>query len=340
MTLNAKVFFLWTLFSFLLAPTLAKQVDGIFTSINSIKLYEGDGYPFDFYQVNLGWEIKKSQDVQTGDTFVLNMPYVFEVRLTEDSGFKNYFDIVLSNGEHIASCTFDQAGGRTLSTQVNCQVTADLSGYQTLSGNLDFDIIFDGGGRTQTTAAASHWSTGSNTITFNNNLSKSVSFRTPDTDTAQFISRYTMKGDVFYYYLAPKDLCSGSGIKSGTFQFTVSGGPGGDFGQLNQSLTETYITNNISPFGYPKSYSSLNGKSDRYSNSGKTFKTTFGSISAGDRFWFSGFSKFTYISGTYSVYYDLEVTCKNGKKDRSRQTINLRVVQGDSGSDGDGSGEY
>lgn len=339
MSLSPGLLFLWTLFS-VFTSTLAKEVSGIFTSINSISLYSGNGYPFDFYNVNVGWKITSSQNVQTGDTFTLNMPNVFEVRLTQSGSFRNNFDIVLSNGQHIASCNFDQAGGRASSTSINCQVTADISDYSTLSGSISFDAIFDGGGRIETTSAASRWTSGSNTITFNNNLSNTVSFSTPNTDTTQFLSRYTMKGDVFYYYLAPKNLCNGGAIQSGTFQFTVSQGPGGSFGVLNQSLTETYTTNNISPFGYPKSYSTLNGASSSYANNGRQLNTNFGYIPAGNRFWFSGFSAYSYVSGTYSVNYDLEVRCASGWTDSDYQTINLQIVQGDTGSNGSGAREY
>lgn len=340
MSLSSGILLLWALFSVFITPTLAKTVDGVFNSINSIQIYQGDGYPFDFYKVNVGWKITQSQNVQTGDTFTLNMPNVFEVRLTSANGFLSYFDIVLDNGQHIASCTFDQAGGKASSTSVNCQVTADISGYSSLTGTLDFDIIFDGGGRIETTSAASRWTSGQNTITFNNNLSKTVNFNTPNINGAQFISRYTMKNDIFYYYLAPSTLCSGNGISSGTFTFTVSEGPGGEFGKLTQSLTETYSTNNLSPFGYPKSYSALSGGSSVYSSNGRVLTRTFNSIPAGDRFWFSGFSAYTYLSGTFSVNYDLRVTCKSGFQDRSTQTLNLKIVAGDSGSGGDGSGKY
>ncbi len=339
MSLSSRFLSLWVLFSIFVHQVYAKQVNGIFTSINSIQLYQGNGYPFDFYKVNVGWKITQSQNLQTGDTFTLNMPNVFEVRLTQNGGFGNYFDIVLDNGQHIASCTFDQAGGRASSTSVNCQLTADISNYDTLNGDLDFDIIFDGGGRIETTSAASRWTSGTNTITFNNNLSNTVSFNTPNTDPAQFISRYTMKGDVFYYYLAPKNLCYGAGVRSGTFTFSVSSGPG-DFGKLDQSLTETYSTGNISPFGYPKSYSALGGANPSYSSNGRTFTTTFNSINSGERFWFSGFSKYTYISGTYAVSYDLRVNCNNGWTDESANTINLQIVQGNAGSGGDGTGKF
>lgn len=339
MSLSPGLLFLWTLFSVFISPTLAKEVSGIFTSLNSISLYTGNGYPFDFYNVNVGWKITSAQNVQTGDTFTLNMPNVFEVRLTSSGSFRNNFDIVLSNGQHIASCNFNQAGGRASSTSINCQVTADISDYSTLSGSISFDAVFDGGGRIETTSAASRWTSGTNTITFNNNLSNTVSFNTPNTDTSQFLSRYTMKGDVFYYYLAPSDLCYGQGIRSGTFTFTVSQGPGGNFGVLNQSLTETYTTNNISPFGYPISYSALNSGSSSYSNSGRQLTTTFRSIPAGNRFWFSGFSAYSYVSGTYTVSYDLEVTCNNGWSDSDRNTISLQIVQGGTGSYGSGARE-
>jgi hypothetical protein len=95
------------------------------------------------------------------------MPYVFVVRKIIGGVATNYFAIT---GQIFASRSIDQAGGRAVKTTITCQVTADLSSYSTVSGTMNISIIFDDGGRTQTTDAASYWISDSNTVTFNGDL--------------------------------------------------------------------------------------------------------------------------------------------------------------------------
>ncbi|CCH42399.1 putative agglutinin-like protein [Wickerhamomyces ciferrii] len=332
---------IWTIFSLLCISTVfAKEVDGVFKSIDSLTFYQGDrNSPFDFYKAEVSWSLDPSK-ISTGDTFSLNMPYVYEVRLTTGSGFQNFFDIVLGDGKHIASCTIDQAGGRSLATKVNCQLTADVSSYQSLSGKLDFDVVFEGGGRVETVEGAKQWTAGSNTVTWNGDLQNSIYINPQSSNKQYYLSRYTMKGDMWNYFITGDSFCYGSGISRGTLKFSISGGPGGDFGVLDRNLIEFKTTNDVSPFNLPKSYGDASDVQMSYSNFGKDVTISFGNVNAGDRIWLSAFRKFAFTNSRYSIKYQLSAKCNNDLPDSYNQLINLQLVPGDAGSDGSGVGEY
>lgn len=76
-----------------LVTCYAKLIPNVFTSLGSITLDEGPQNPYGFYNMIAYWELKSSQNPQTGDTFSLNMPGVAEVRITTSEGIVDYFDI-------------------------------------------------------------------------------------------------------------------------------------------------------------------------------------------------------------------------------------------------------
>ncbi|ODV75650.1 uncharacterized protein CYBJADRAFT_171555, partial [Cyberlindnera jadinii NRRL Y-1542] len=323
--------------TFLLAASYvcAKEVDGVFTSVNRISKSSDSQtstqIPFDWYDVEVGWTIDTSK-IETGDTFSLTMPYVYQVRILNNGILSTYFDIT-SDDKTIASCDVDNAGGRSLETTITCTLTADLSSYTTFSGTADFLIVFDAGGRTETIESAKKWTSGSNVVTFNGDLSSQVSFSGINTSGRQFISRITMRGDTFYYYAAPAQLCRGGAISSGTFTFEIEN----DGYELKLEDVEAYYTNQFNSFGFPTSYSNLAITSKTLSSNKRRVTIEFGAIPAGSRFWFSDYSnKLDQNYQLYSVVDDIEVVCQGRGRDGVRETTRLTPVKGAAGGDGDG----
>jgi hypothetical protein len=117
---------------------------------------------------------------------------------------------------------FTTAGRLSLEIIIQCHVTVDLLTYPSLTGAVDFNIVFDGGGRTESIDTANHWNSGSNTVTFNSDISTQVSMQVTDTTSRLFLSIITMRSETFYYYSQPSSICNGGDINTGTFVFSDS----------------------------------------------------------------------------------------------------------------------
>ncbi|XP_050340380.1 uncharacterized protein LOC126766691 [Bactrocera neohumeralis] len=164
--------------------SLAKDLGNIFTAINSMeqttnvddKAAHG---PFAFFKTNLTFSIDVIKTgAAAGDTFPLNMPRVFEIRIL-DEGVRQYFDIKFQN-TIFASCNIKSAAGKADATTVLCTITADISAYKTISGDIKVVLVLDGGARRDALAIAKTWSLGENTVTFNNAVSGEVKLITQD----------------------------------------------------------------------------------------------------------------------------------------------------------------
>ena len=330
-------------FSIFTVLVSCKDVDGVFTAINYIRYNSNyvdatsylNGGPMSFYDTELSWLIDTSK-VNTGDYFYLNMPYVFEIRILEGTRVTNNFDILMDNGQTLASCTVDQAGGRSLETVVKCQVTANLDDYQSLSGTVGFLTVFDGGTRVETIEAANHWKSGSNVVTFNGDISRSVSFSNSETDQNQYFSRITMRGDTNYYFAPPKSVCRNAGIRSGTFQFSINQ----PYYTIVKDDSQLYYTTSLNSFGFPTDAHPVQIQSTTLSRDGLTLTITFGSVPAGARLWWSGYTLNTASYVSYQSEITLDAECVSGYTPTVKLSRTHTPIQGSAGGDGSGVSKY
>lgn len=317
----------------------AKQADEIFSSFNSIQLQSGNGYPMDLYRVVIGWSIDPSMEIGTGDKFSLDMPYVYEIRhvnSTQQENFGQSFDIYLNVDANIASCSFVQAGGRANSSKINCQIIRDISSFGAISGELTFDIMFDAGGRIENTATAAHWVQGINEVTFNGNLTNAVDFAQPDINNTNVQAWYTMKNDLFAYYLSPTSVCSSSaGILGGTLEFSITANyitvP------LNFDLTEIFIASEVSPFGFPTKTESIQIVSQDFDSSSRRVTIQFGPIYKGSRLAFSTFANMS-STASVSIVRSLSFACMDFSTFTDGQSVEMGTI--DAGQPGKDHGKY
>lgn len=320
----------------------AKQADEIFNSFNSIQLQSGNGYPMDLYRVVIGWSIDPSMEIGTGDKFSLDMPYVYEIRhvnSTQQENFGQSFDIYLNVDANIASCSFVQAGGRANSSKINCQIIRDISSFGAISGELTFDIMFDAGGRIENTATAAHWVQGINAVTFNGNLTNSVDFAQPDINNTNAQAWYTMKNDLFAYYLSPTSVCSSSaGILGGTFKFNIQSNGVPSFAYpLNLGLTEIFIASEVSPFGFPTKTESIQIVSQDFDSASQMVTIQFGPIYKGSRLAFSTFANMS-STDAISIMRTVNFACMDFTLLNDGQSVDMGVI--DAGQPGKDYGKY
>jgi hypothetical protein len=254
------------------------------------------------------------------------MPYVYQVRILSNGALTNYFDIT-KDGSTVASCTSDPAGGRSLESIIQCQVADDLSGYSSLTGTVEFTIVFDAGGRTETIDAANYWIAGRNTVTFKGDISTQVSMQSTDTTSRIFLSRITMRGDTFFYYSPSSSIFNGGAITSGTFVFQIQ-----DFQyDIDAASTEAYITSRLSTFGFPQSYDTLT-TTVTPSTDRTTITVDFGAIPARERFWVSTFGENNSENAQYTEYivkmsFNVQFSCNSGQNSNF-VTANVTPIQG------------
>lgn len=87
-----------------------------------------------------------------------------------------YFDTTF-DGEHpSALSTIYQSSGRVLSTTESCQLSTEMAEYGSISGTLQFAVVFDAGARHVTINAGKYRETAINTIIFNSDFVQTVEF--------------------------------------------------------------------------------------------------------------------------------------------------------------------
>lgn len=319
---------------------LCKDVDGVFTAISSIQKLStvsvanmGAG-PQGFYAVVMEWAVDSTM-AQTGDSFYLRMPYVSQVRILEDDMLTNSFDILLEDGQTFASCEVDQAGLRSLETVISCEMTVDINSYESLSGTLSFTIVFEGGLRLETAAASSHWEVGTNTVTFNGDLTKEVQFEAAIPDISIAVVRINMRGDTLFYFTPEPYMCSGGGASNGSLQIRTT--------ELNYPIIEEdiqlYYTRGLTELGYPKDFQALEISSSELSPNKTVLDLTYGAVPAGTRIWVSGFH--TSIGGNYPLYamvFRVNLECTNPDVEDSSIGLTVSVSPRSDSPSGDGGG--
>lgn len=244
------------------------------------------------------------------------------------------FNINLSNGDTFAKCTPQNSHIYSgTGTVLTCKIVLDMASYSSLSGTLDLPISFLGGGRTDLVSFANQWKVGANTVTFNGNLKGSVTFAAvnPSNSDPYQSSLVNYYGQQYQYYLSPKDMCNGGAVKQGTFTFNIQTSVDGA-GILLKDQTQYHVSSNanLDAFLYPTAYSNLNVLSQSYSANGKKVTISFGSIPAGERFWFSTFYSTDNIltqEKSYNVNSNLQVTCANGAVYTKPNTLTYHAIQ-------------
>ncbi len=303
-----------------------KHLYNVFDRVKVITGYEeDDNEPFDYFRVNVTWGFTYCDDVEIGDTFSLNMPYVFGVNIVNDANaYTQNFDLKLSDDTVIASCDIFGAFGRTDNTTIECQVLYELQKHRGLQGWLEFPVNFEGGGRVETILEADHWKPGTNVITFNDNLSTIVKFHTENhAKHREEIYRHTYDDELFFYYAAPKDMCYHNGgykaIESGDLGISITPS------ELEYDTIEAYHTRNFSRFSYPEGYEDFNDYQLHKLENG--MHIVFGEMRGNERIWISGYVRGQLKPGTpLSVYTAVNLLCVDGTwdNDTSKDVYFLR----------------
>ena len=304
----------------------SKHIDHVFNRVKVITGYEDDDdEPYDYFRVNVTWGFTYCENVEIGDTFSLNMPYVFGVNAIDDSGaYTQKFDIKLSDDTVIASCDIDGAFGRKKSTTINCEVQYELQTHRGLQGWLEFPVNFEGGGRVETILEADHWKPGSNVITFNDELSTIVKFHMENhAKQREEIYRHTYDDELFFYYAAPKDMCYHSGgykaIESGDLGISITPS------EYEYDTIEAYHTRNFSRFSYPEGYEDFNDYHLHKFENG--MHIIFGEMRGNERIWISGYVHGQLKPGTpLAVHTGVNLLCVDGTwdNDTSKDVYFLR----------------
>lgn len=206
----------------------------------------------------------------------------------------------------------DQSGWKKDYTQIDCTITtSDISEYEIFSGSVEFVVVFISGGTIDYMPYASKYTTGSNTISFNDGkVTGTVDFANTQvsSDAYDVLFRATAEGDDFAYFLAPTDLCYGNGINSGTFSFQVEL----PTGQIDTTRSSGYTTSKLNAFDFPINYQELSGATGTYSENGTKYTLEFDEISGSERFWFSGFYNNVSPQQDYWAYMDMSGFCADG----------------------------
>jgi hypothetical protein len=246
-------------------------------------------------------------------------------------------NIKLSNGVTVANCTPYPGGAISASSSINCTIVIDPTLYTSLSGTLSFQYDLYGGGRPVWQDIAALWKVGTNTLTWNG-LSFNIDLQpSKPVSQSQYVFRQTGQADpspykIYNYYLSPSTLCGGGAIQSGTFTFTTN-----TTGTIVTSPMNYYLSNTISPFGYPTSYIGPTVYSTSLSANQKTFTVNFGAIPAGYRFAFFAYTNAFPNGNGQGANFDIKVVCPSGKTDQDYVTISMGFVSTPSGTGGNGS---
>jgi hypothetical protein len=325
----------------LLAPhALAKELPYVFTSINSCtetsNMPNGAAYNIPQLQCNVSW-VLDPEIAQVGDTFSLSMPEIFVLTrtATEDTAVNEYiytpFDLTVS-GVQLATCNYYGGGPFSLNSQIQCQVTADLSRYSAVEGTLEFFVVINKGWTAEAIDAAKFWQVGSNTVTFNGDLSTQVTLPLPadysiwgqvndaniPNNAGLGWTQTNQENQVFLFY-SPLQLCGGQGIQGGNLSYTFDNSPSVTF--LN---IEVYMSNQFNSLNSPMTAESVPGLSISISPS--SFVATFDTLPAGYIVWASVLMEPCDPWQSPSFLWHSQVVCTDGSTDSNAQGWNMGPV--------------
>ncbi|CAK7900172.1 hypothetical protein CAAN1_05S05138 [[Candida] anglica] len=296
---------LWLgIFWLILANTIyAKQIAGVFTSLDSITFQNPGGYPDNIptspsWIASISWFIDGST-MSAGDTFTLHMPYVYKFTAATSTVNLNV------NNVAYATCTYSPGGVLVNYSELECVISDAVSSSSQASGYLSVPFVFQNGWghAPNDIEAANQFVAGTNSVVWTDGykqLSTTVNFdagrstysTSDQLPTNQLV--YSSKSDpplqrMRHYVLSGS--CGNDGMRSGTFGLTFSAN--------TIDCTQAYvgITNDVNDWFYPKSY-------QPYTVSGScqdsSYVVTYNNIPAGYRVFMDLFIKEPANSGTVS----------------------------------------
>jgi hypothetical protein len=299
------------IFGILVASYVAAvELSGVFTSLNSITSMGASTYG---YVCNVGWELNPLA-AKVGDTFTLDMPYVFTVLRIENHQYVTApFDLIV-DGVQLATCNVDQGTIQSMNSSIHCEVTADLSPYSAAKGTLEFTVLFNMGVSAESLEAAKYWKVGSNIVTFNGDISTEVTL--PPVDELWWgNSWYEAQPEQPLFFYTPLQLCGGQGIKSGNLTYAYDY-PYNDPATLTWSNIEVYMSNQFSNFYSPETAEDIPGLSIEATDG--IVVATFGAIPPGYTVWFSGVCQGVNIFNYPDFIQTTSVVCADGTTDSNK----------------------
>jgi hypothetical protein len=306
----------------LAALAATKEVTNVFRTIDYVS---ADEYPFWFTHIGIGWVLDSAQ-VQTGDTFSLVMPDTFMAMSSETDFLLPFFNMLAADGTPVASCDIYNAVGISSSTATNitCVVTADFCKQPVYENTEDLSVVFDAGGRVETVDNAIFWTTNTNVITYNGNLSFAVTFNPTSPYTLEnlwYLNGMNPDTD-FSYWLAP-EYCD---FTSYTAVVTATGNR-----VLEPATLEAYGATSLNPYGFPVDVVSI-PVSTTISPDLKTMTLSFDSVPSDVRVWFSFYSQNTLYSETDYMIFEDTFHCPDGSSTNRSETYQMNellTVQGE-----------
>jgi hypothetical protein len=286
-----KLFKNGVIITMLMAIAVAKNVDNVFRSVSLVSA-SSPGRPMDGHTVDIGWVLDHNE-VGTGDIFTLDMPHAFYA-YPISTGQSPFFYLNTTDGTSVASCEIDAGAGFSVSngTTITCVVIADFCLQALYSGTQRFGVKLASGGRIETIPAATQWTTGINTVTFNGNLSYDITFTEFSSSEEQYYQLGNgLTPDRYFLYFFIYDPCAGpsasgygGAFTSATMTITVQGQT-----VLQNALTEMYYSD-MSSFLFPLDYNSI-VTSKVLSSDQKTITFNMGPAPALSKLWFSTYVK-------------------------------------------------
>lgn len=326
----------------LITSCYAKFISDVFTSLGAITYASDVHDPYGFYNMVVYWKLTAAQNPQTGDTFQLVMPDVAEIRITENKQFVDNLDII-ANGRVIASCNVYQSLWETNETKLICTITAnEITDFKALQGNIQFLVVFFGGGTIKQMSYGSKFTVGANKVSFNDGqLTGTVNFINTKVPVSSFksLTRNSMGSDSLYYFLAPQNLCGTSSIKSGSFLFEIQSKAGSL--PMDPARTGLYFTASLNDFDYPITYGKPAGLSAGFSNLKNTYRATFGTLNHNQYLWFTTFHQSTFIiKGDVTFNIEISGVCKDGLPFKHQNYVYPHTLNGQTSGSGSGISEY
>ncbi|KAA8904048.1 hypothetical protein DIURU_002000 [Diutina rugosa] len=230
----------------LVSLTSAKEVSGVFTSLDSVKFEPGANYLYDTpnsasWKATVSWKIEGSK-YSAGDTFTLNMPGVKRFIMDETEvdlkvGSSTYAKCKPFNGLNIVAFS-----------QLQCTMTDTVTSSTVAYGQASFPVAFCNGGSSGNVdlECAKLWHKGSNTITFEDGkpLTTTANFEAAPYDSRLVYSRSTSVDQPQAANFLRGGVCE-QGYRSGTIGMIVN--------NIDCSNVDFGFSNDLNDWSYPKS---------------------------------------------------------------------------------------
>lgn len=212
-----------------------------------------DNKPLSPWTAKVSFDFQNISQYANYERFSLKMPNVYRVKfdggsqtLSATSGDKTLFTCGQTSGSYYLDYSL-----------LSCNIGDDLidADFDSVSGDIEFTVFFGVGGSAYSVEIedANTLNVGSNTITWNDNLTTTIDLASETyTDGIYVFSHTTGHDSVEDYFLLP--ACS-SGSQSGSAELDFGADVSGE-GQVNCELTQVYITNDLNDWLFPKSYES------------------------------------------------------------------------------------